>query len=109
MLPSAASLATSLALALALVAATPLVSVRDTLVTLPIAKRINFTGAASLHARDVARARHLRSKAEARLAGRSFIEDAGIVGSIPVTNQAVSYVANVGPSYIAVHAVQITN
>ncbi|KIP11123.1 hypothetical protein PHLGIDRAFT_64293 [Phlebiopsis gigantea 11061_1 CR5-6] len=73
----------------------PVVNVRDTLVTLPIAKRINVTGIASLHERDLARASHLRAKATAKLSGRSFVEDAA-VASVPATNQGVDYVVNVG-------------
>lgn len=80
----------TLTLALA-AAASPLVHVRDTLVTLPIVKRVNLTGSSSLLARDQARARHLRAVAEAKIAGHSL----DIVRGVPVTNQAVSYVANV--------------
>lgn len=104
---SSSSLITTLSLALA-VAATPLVSVRDTLVTLPIAKRINFTGPASLHGRDLARASHLRAKAEAKLAGRSFVERAA-VGSVSATNQAVDYVANVSDSCTLARNISLIN
>ena len=90
---SQSSLVATLTLAFA-VAASPVVNIRDTLVTLPIAKRVNFTGAASLHGRDLARASHLRARAEAKLTGSAFVQDAA-VGSVSSTNQAVDYVVNV--------------
>lgn len=90
---SQTSLVATLVLALA-VAASPVVNVRDTLVTLPIAKRVNITGAASLHDRDLARARQLRARAEAKIAGQTFVQDAAVV-SVSATNQGVDYVVNV--------------
>lgn len=90
---SQTSLVATLTLALA-VAASPVVNVRDTLVTLPIAKRVNITGAASLHDRDLARARQLRARAEAKIAGQTFVQDAA-VASVSATNQGVDYVVNV--------------
>ena len=59
----------TLTLAIA-VAANPLVQVRDTPVTLSIAKRFNFTGSATLIERDQARASGLRKLAEAKLNGK---------------------------------------
>lgn len=79
-----------LTLALA-AAANPLVNIRDTLVTLPIAKRVNLAGSSSLLAHDQARARHLGALAEAKVAGHPL----DIVRRVPVTNQAVDYIANV--------------
>ncbi|KAH9848590.1 acid protease [Lenzites betulinus] len=61
-------------------------------ITLPIARRLNVTGAANLVKLDQARAKALkaRAKAGAEQTPRATIFDA------PVTNQAVDYVATVG-------------
>ncbi|KAJ7767950.1 aspartic peptidase A1 [Mycena maculata] len=64
----------------------------DSFVTLPISKKVNFTGARTVLDRDIARVRHLRDKAAARLRGHSV--DA--VTSSQVTNLATTYVASVG-------------
>ena len=77
--------------------ATPVVQVRDNLVRLPMAKRFNLTGSGNLIARDQARLRNLRARANAKLTGVSFDVDAA-VGNVPADNQAVDYVVNVGPS-----------
>lgn len=61
----------------------------DSFLTLPISKRVNFTGTSTLVERDLARAKHLRSRAEAKLFGRAVISE-------PVDNQAVTYVAAIG-------------
>lgn len=60
-------------------------------ITLPIARRLNVTGAANLVKLDQARAKALkaRAKAGAERTPRATIFDA------PVTNQAVDYVATV--------------
>lgn len=92
MFPSASLLAVvSLALS---IAANPVV-IRDSLVSLPIAKRFNFTSSARLIDHDQARATHLKAlgtrKAQARLTGRS--DDA--VVSIPIVNELVNYAVNV--------------
>ena len=75
--------------------ATPVVQVRDNLVRLPMAKRFNLTGSGSLLARDQARLRNLRARANAKLTGVPFDVDAA-VGSVSADNQAVDYVVNVG-------------
>ena len=75
------------------VAATPVV-VRDTPVSLSFAKHVNTTGTASILHRDQARAKHLKARAQA-LASGEFSEAAA---SIPVTNEAVSYIASVRPA-----------
>ncbi|KAI0081056.1 acid protease [Panus rudis PR-1116 ss-1] len=80
----------TLALALA-VAANPIV-IRDSPVTLPIAKRFNFSGDKTLLERDQARAKGLRRSAEARFKG-TFHEDPT---SVDVINDGVTYVAVVG-------------
>ncbi|KAI0357861.1 acid protease [Trametes cingulata] len=84
-----------LALTLAVTAsATPVVQVRDNLVRLPIAKRFNLTGSGKLLARDQARVRNLRARANAKLSGVPLTSDA--VVSVPADNQVVDYVVNVG-------------
>lgn len=86
-----------LALSVAVTAgATPVVQVRDNLVRLPFAKRVNFTGSSKLIERDQARVRNLRARANAKLSGLTLTDDA--VVSVPVDNQVVDYVANVSPS-----------
>ncbi|KAG8219573.1 aspartic proteinase [Butyriboletus roseoflavus] len=87
----AASLLTTLLLAIS-IAATP-VEVRTPHVTLPFAKRINTSGGAiKLVERDQARAAALKDRATAIQNGSLDRRTA----SIPVTNEAVSYVAAVG-------------
>ncbi|KAH8099773.1 acid protease [Cristinia sonorae] len=78
--------------ALALVAnAEPILRRVDTpLVTLKTAKRVNSTGAVNLLARDQARARVLKTGASPL----SF-KNAGIVSSVPATNQAADYTVEV--------------
>ena len=83
---SAKSLVALLTLALS-VAATPVAS-RDGHVTLSFAKHVNATGTLNLLAQDQARARFLKNRGSRHLEGRD--------GSIPVTNEAVSYLAAVG-------------
>ncbi|KAI0363403.1 acid protease [Pilatotrama ljubarskyi] len=74
--------------------ATPVVQVRDNLVRLPVAKRFNLTGSGKLLARDQARVRNLRARANAKLSGVPLTSDA--VVSVPADNQVVDYVVNVG-------------
>ena len=87
----ASSVLTTITLA---VAASSLV-IQGPLVTLPIAKRINITGSTlNLHQRDKARAQHLKQIGAARTGG--VVSDAIFPPpSIPATNEAVFYVANV--------------
>lgn len=86
-----------LALSIAVTAgATPLVQVNDNLVRLPFAKRLNFTGSTKLLARDQARVRNLRARANAKLSGLTLTDDA--VVSVPAENQVVDYVVNVSAS-----------
>jgi len=61
-------------------------------ITLKGAKRVNNTGSFGLLVRDQARAKTLRGKGSA---GTSKFNNAGIVSSIPATNQAVQYVVDV--------------
>ena len=88
---SRSALLATVTLALA-AAANPIVQIRDAPVTLPIAKRLNFTGTVSLLERDQKHAQALKARANAKLNGE-FVEAAA--GSVPVTNQLVDYVANV--------------
>lgn len=88
MFPKAAL--TSLLLLAMSVVATP-VTVRDTLITLPFAKQINSTGSGHIVQQDKARVKQLVAKYSTASSGLR-----ADVASIPVTNQAVSYVASVG-------------
>ncbi|TBU30450.1 aspartic peptidase A1 [Dichomitus squalens] len=58
-----------------------------------MAKRFNLTGSGTLLARDQARVKNLRARANARLSGTPLSSDAVI--SVPADNQAVDYVINV--------------
>ncbi|GLB35829.1 putative peptidase A1 [Lyophyllum shimeji] len=86
-----ASLLSTLLLALA-VAANPIV-IRDSPVTLPLARRLNTTSIHNLLRHDQSRAKALRARAEAKASG-NFHTDAII--NEPVDNQAVTYIASVG-------------
>ena len=86
---SSSSLVVTLTLALA-VAANPL-NIREALVTLPIAKRVNVTGTTTLLQKDQARARNLKQFGAAKTNG--LVSDA-VVG-VSATNQLVDYVVNV--------------
>lgn len=88
---SAASLLSTLLLALA-VSANPIV-VRDNLIRVPFAKKINVTSEGHILKNDQARAAALRAHALGRASGK-LTKDAVI--SVPVQNQAVTYVASVG-------------
>ncbi|KAJ7445944.1 aspartic peptidase A1 [Mycena galericulata] len=80
------SLLPTLLLALT-VAANPIVV--NNFVTLPISKRVNFTGTRTILERDLARVSHLRDRAAGKLQGR-----ADVISSA-VDNQAVTYIASV--------------
>ncbi|OCH89539.1 acid protease [Obba rivulosa] len=88
------SLLPTLLLALA-VAANPVK--RDPFVSLPLVKRINLNGTASLLQKDLARVRNLRARAQAKIEGRpmSDISDAGAASNVAAQNQGVDYVATV--------------
>ncbi|KAF8899074.1 aspartic protease [Infundibulicybe gibba] len=88
MFPS--SLLATLLLALA-VSANPL-AIRDSLVTLPLTRRLNVTSAHNLVRHDQNRAKALRARAEAKINGLKV--DAVI--NEQVDNQAVTYIASVG-------------
>ncbi|KAG1780199.1 aspartic peptidase domain-containing protein [Suillus placidus] len=83
----AASLLTTLLLALS-IAASP-VEIRDSPITLPITRRLNTSGGTiNLLQRDQSRATALKTASRNALGRRA--------GSIPVTNDAVIYIAAVG-------------
>ena len=85
-----------LALTLAVVVgATPVVQVRNNLIRLPIAKKLNLTGTSTLLAADQLRVKNLHTQANARLSPQPFSTDAII--NAPLDNQAVSYIAQVSP------------
>lgn len=91
---SPASLLATLSFALVVAAAGPVV-IRDSPISLPIAKRVNFTGPASLHGRDQARVQHLRRVAESKKNGQFTALASDAVVSVPAENQAVEYTVNV--------------
>lgn len=68
--------------------ASPVVEIRDSLITVPIARRINGTGIHNILARDQARARALIARGKEDPAKRT--------ASITVTNEVDTYVASVG-------------
>ncbi|KAH9926246.1 acid protease [Epithele typhae] len=79
-------------LALALAAsASPVLQVRDNLVRLPMAKRVNLTGSGSLLDHDQLRAQYLRDQANALLDGVPL----SILSDVAATNKVVDYVVNV--------------
>jgi cathepsin E len=88
-----ASFATIVLLALS-AAATPLVQVRNSPITLPISRRVNATSAHNLLKHDIARVKALKARAKAIQGGANF-EEAAIVNE-PLENQAVTYIASVG-------------
>lgn len=75
------------------VAANPVV-VRNSPVTLPVARRLNLTSIHNLARHDIARAQALRARGEAKASGLPFHTDAII--NEAVDNQAVTYIASVG-------------
>ncbi|TFK77430.1 aspartic peptidase A1 [Pluteus cervinus] len=87
-----ASLFTAVLLALA-VSANPIIQIRNSPITLPLARRLNLTSVHNLVRHDVNRAKALRARAEAVRSGVPL--DKRAVVSESVDNQAVSYVATV--------------
>ena len=79
------------------VSASPIV-VRDSPVTFPIARRLNLTGAANIVQADLARAKVLKARSQATKAAAVDTAVGKIfpVTNVPITNQAVTYTANVG-------------
>lgn len=80
-------------LTLALVAFAEPIRIRDTLISFPVAKRVNSTvGVAGLAQRDQQRAKFLKQR------GNGQLRQASSVGSIPSTSQLVDYVVSVSYS-----------
>ncbi|KAG5351696.1 hypothetical protein C0989_005209 [Termitomyces sp. Mn162] len=88
-----ASLLSTLLLVLT-VSANPIV-VRESQVKLPLSRRLNVTSVHNLLRHDVARAKFLRARAEAKLSGTSAFDTRADVNE-QVDNQAVTYIAAVG-------------
>lgn len=88
------TLVTTLLLALS-VAATPLVQVRNSHITLPLSRRVNTTSIHNLLAHDIRRVQAMKARAKAALGGELTFEEAAIVNE-PLDNQAVTYIASVG-------------
>ncbi|KAG6893747.1 hypothetical protein C0992_008774, partial [Termitomyces sp. T32_za158] len=92
---AASSLLVTLLLAFA-VSANPIV-VRDSPVKLPLARRLNLTSVHNLVRNDLARAKHLRARAEALSKGVSpDVFSSNVTIDESVDNQAVSYIASIG-------------
>ncbi|KAJ6489065.1 aspartic peptidase domain-containing protein [Mycena sanguinolenta] len=70
------------------VAAEPVV-VKDSIITLPISRRLNFTGTSTILQKDMARIRTLISRKAAKHSARGIISE-------PVSNQGVTYTASIG-------------
>ena len=90
MFSSAALLAT---VTLALSAAANPIVVRDSIVSLPLAKRFNFTSSASILEHDQARAKGLKAFGSAKAAAR--LGKRASVLSVPAVNEVVNYALNV--------------
>lgn len=92
MTPFAALLALCAGALITNVVASPVV-VRDSLVTLPLARRLNATGVRNVVARDQARAKVLKARSQT---GTGDVNDLG-KGSVgvPLTDAIVSYTVNV--------------
>lgn len=71
------------------VSANPIV-IRDSPVTLPIARRFNTTGVPNILAADKARAKVLKVRSQAQRFKQSAVVP------VPVTNQAVTYTVSLG-------------
>ncbi|KAH9893324.1 aspartic proteinase precursor [Cubamyces lactineus] len=93
--PSLSILLVLLQVASIAVQAVPRTAVLNNLVTLPIAKRFNFTGSGKMLQRDQARARNLRARAIARANG-TVLPPSSQVGSDPIDSVLNTYIATVG-------------
>jgi len=85
---------TALLLALS-VAASPVVQVRNSPITLPLSRRVNTTSTRNLLQHDVNRAKALKARSKLIHGGELTVEEAAVVNQ-PVDNQAVQYIASVG-------------
>ncbi|KLO09319.1 acid protease [Schizopora paradoxa] len=80
-------------LALCLVVSANAIVARDNMIRVPFSKRVNMTRPGLVLKQDQARARAIRSR-EPQKSAKRLLKKA--IGSVPVQNQAVQYVANVG-------------
>jgi len=85
---------TALLLALT-VAASPVVQIRNSPITLSFSKRVNTTSARNLLQNDRKRAMALMARAKTMQGDELTVEETAIV-SQPVDNQVVEYIASVG-------------
>ena len=101
------AIGTAVFLALALCADATVLR-RDALpVTLPFARRLNMTGTAKLLELDQARAKFLKTRANAQ----PGVFQQGAIFNAPATNQAVDYTTTVsenGESYDTPYTLQLT-
>ncbi|XP_006457102.1 hypothetical protein AGABI2DRAFT_212363 [Agaricus bisporus var. bisporus H97] len=77
-------------------AATPLIQVRDSHITLSLSRRVNTTSAHNLLKHDVARVQSLKARAKALQAGGRLSPEEEALVNQPLDNQAVTYIASVG-------------
>ncbi|KAF7375612.1 Aspartic proteinase [Mycena sanguinolenta] len=75
------------------VGAEPVV-VKDSIITLPISRRFNFTGTGTIWQKDMARIRTLMSRKAARNSARQVVSE-------PLSNQFTTYTASVGVGSLA--------
>jgi cathepsin E len=68
----------------------PVTVVERSPITIPFARRLNFSGTSTILQKDQARAKALLGHAEAKLSGRA------VISTPPISNQVVTYVAAVG-------------
>lgn len=94
---SSFSLLFAFILALTVGAAAGPIVVRDSPVSIKLAKRFNFTGSTKLIEHDQARIALLRSRVQARINGQPS-SDAAVV-SVGAVNQVVEYTATVRRCY----------
>ncbi|KAI0703858.1 acid protease [Cerioporus squamosus] len=87
------SLLLALTTAAVTVAAKPIV-IRDSPITLPIARRFNLTGVPSILKQDQARAKALKERSQGQ--GKGASPKKAAVFPVDVTNQAVDYTVSVG-------------
>jgi len=95
---------TALLLALS-VAASPVVQVRNSPITLPLSRRVNTTSTHNLLQHDLNRVKALKARSKLIHGGELTVEEAAVVNQ-PVDNQLVSYIASVGvgsPATICTH------
>ena len=70
------------------VSASPVITVNDAYITLPISRRLNLANVVNLYQHDLARANALNGRQTGRVAYK--------LASTPAEDKAVSYIASVG-------------